>query len=142
MHRTRELAQAQAVIIESMVALTETRDPETGGHIKRTQAYIRLLAWAACEIPAYRKQLSDETTKLLYRSRSALSHDIGKLGVSDKILLKPGPLTTAEFEEMQKHTTTGKERAIADKDVVTAPEPGREGRSGALSTPTIYVHQP
>jgi response regulator RpfG family c-di-GMP phosphodiesterase len=107
MRQTHALALAQAAIIESMASLTETRDPETGGHIKRTQLYVRLLALAMREAPAYRERLNDETIELL--GRSAPLHDIGKVGVSDSILLKRGPLTREEFEEMKKHTTIGKE---------------------------------
>ena len=103
--QTRDLALAQAAIIESMAALTETRDPETGGHIKRTQEYVRLLARALRHDPAYSSDLSDEIIDLLHKS--APLHDIGKVGVPDRILLKPDRLSTDEFEEMKKHATIG-----------------------------------
>ncbi len=103
--QTRDLAQSQAAIIESMASLTETRDPETGGHIKRTQEYVRLLAQALRKHPAYRSQLTDETIDLLYKF--APLHDIGKVGISDSILLKPGRLSVEEFEEMKRHSKIG-----------------------------------
>lgn len=105
--RTRELALAQEAIIESMASLTETRDPETGGHIKRTQNYVRLLAEALKSSPAHRDQLDDEAIELLYKS--APLHDIGKVGVPDSILLKPGRLSETEFEEMKRHAVIGRD---------------------------------
>ncbi|MBI5580625.1 MAG: CHASE2 domain-containing protein [Deltaproteobacteria bacterium] len=105
--RTRELALAQEAIIESMASLTETRDPETGGHIKRTQNYVRLLARTLRESsPKHRALLDDETIDLLFKS--APLHDIGKVGVPDGILLKPGKLSETEFEEMKKHAVIGR----------------------------------
>ncbi len=105
--RIRELARVQEATIESMCSLTETRDPETGGHIKRTQHYVRLLAEHLKNQPKFRALLDDETIDLL--CRSAPLHDIGKVGVSDKILLNPGKLTEQEFEEMKKHTIFGRD---------------------------------
>ena len=104
--RTRELALAQEAIIESMASLTETRDPETGGHIKRTQNYVLLLARTLRESSKYRALLDDETIDLFYKS--APLHDIGKVGVPDGILLKPGKLSETEFEEMKKHAVIGR----------------------------------
>jgi len=104
--RTRELALAQEAIIQSMASLTETRDPETGGHIKRTQNYVRLLARTLKESPKYKALLDDETIDLLYKS--APLHDIGKVGVPDGILLKPGKLSETEFEEMKRHAVIGR----------------------------------
>ncbi|MGE5839591.1 MAG: CHASE2 domain-containing protein [Deltaproteobacteria bacterium] len=104
--RTRELALAQEAIIQSMASLTETRDPETGGHIMRTQNYVRLLAETLRQRPKYRVLLDDETIDLLYKS--APLHDIGKVGVRDSILLKPGKLSEAEFEEMKRHAVIGR----------------------------------
>jgi putative two-component system response regulator len=94
-----------------MSSLTETRDPETGGHIKRTQNYIRLLAEYLKHHPRFRVFLDDETIDLL--CKSAPLHDIGKVGVSDKILLKPGKLTDLEFEEMKHHTIYGRDAIAA-----------------------------
>jgi adenylate cyclase len=104
--RTRELAMVQEATIESMSSLTETRDPDTGGHIKRTQSYIRLLADYLKKQPRFIRFLDDEAIDLL--CKSAPLHDIGKVGVSDKILLKPGKLTEQEFEEMKQHTVYGR----------------------------------
>jgi adenylate cyclase len=105
--RTRELAMVQEATIESMSSLTETRDPDTGGHIKRTQNYVRLLAENMKNQARFRALLDDETIDLL--CKSAPLHDIGKVGVSDQILLKPGKLTEQEFELMKQHTTFGRD---------------------------------
>jgi len=109
--RTREIAMVQEATIESMSSLTETRDPDTGEHIKRTQNYIRLLAEYLKNRPGFRTFLDDETIDLLWKS--APLHDIGKVGVSDRILLKPGRLTEQEFEEMKKHTVYGRDTILA-----------------------------
>ena len=108
--RTRELAMVQEATIESMSSLTETRDPETGGHIKRTQNYIRLLAEHLKYQPKFSPVLDDETIDLL--CKSAPLHDIGKVGVSDRILLKPAKLTDEEFEEMKQHTVYGRDAIL------------------------------
>ncbi|MGZ3537898.1 MAG: CHASE2 domain-containing protein [Thermodesulfobacteriota bacterium] len=109
--RTRELAMVQEATIESLSSLTETRDPDTGGHIKRTQNYVSLLAEFLKAQPKFRAFLDDETIDLL--CKSAPLHDIGKVGVSDRILLKPGRLTEQEFEEMKKHTIYGRDAILA-----------------------------
>jgi len=103
--RTRRLALTQAVTIESLATLAEYRDPETGGHIKRTQNYVKALAVELKDHPRFRHELDDETIEMLYLS--APLHDIGKVGVPDHILLKAGKLTAEEFEEMKKHTQYG-----------------------------------
>lgn len=109
--RTRELAMVQEATIESMSSLVETRDPETGGHIKRTQNYLTLLAECLKTKPGFNSVLDDETIDLL--CKSAPLHDIGKVGVSDRILLKPGKLTDGEFEEMKKHTVYGRDAILS-----------------------------
>ncbi len=103
--RTREIALTQAITIESLATLAEYRDPETGGHIKRTQNYVKALAMHLKQHPRFRDELADENIELLYRS--APLHDVGKVGVPDLILLKAGKLTDEEFEEMKKHTNYG-----------------------------------
>ncbi len=105
--RTKELALTQEATIESMGTLAEYRDPETGGHINRTQHYVRVVASHLQNNPKYRDILTKEYIDLLFKS--APLHDIGKVGVRDSILLKPGKLTTEEFEEMKKHTIFGRD---------------------------------
>jgi len=108
--RTRELALTQEVTIDCLAGLAEYRDPETGGHIMRTKHYILLLANHLRNHARFRDQLNDTNIDLLHKS--APLHDIGKVGVMDSILLKPGQLTDEEFQEMSKHTVYGRD-AIA-----------------------------
>jgi len=95
------------VIINSMASLAETRDNETGSHIRRTQHYVKLLAETLAGVPAYREELTPLAIDLLYKT--APLHDIGKVGVPDAILLKPGRLTEEEFDVMKLHTLKGEE---------------------------------
>ena len=113
--RTHELAMTQEVTIESMAALAEYRDPETGGHIQRTKNYVRVLARRLQNQPRFKDILTDEVIELLYLS--APLHDIGKVGIRDHILLKPGKLTDEEMEEMKRHTVYGRDalKVAADK---------------------------
>ncbi len=105
--RTRELNLTQDATINSLASLAETRDNETGGHIRRTQKYLEALASHLMDHPKFRGMLTPQTIELMYKS--APLHDIGKVGVPDSILLKPGKLTDEEFEEIKKHTTYGYE---------------------------------
>lgn len=109
--RTRELMLTRDVTIEAMGTLAEYRHPETGGHIKRTQGYVRLLAEHLRDHPRFADYLDDDTIDLLYKS--APLHDIGKVAISDEILMKPGRLTAEEFEDMKQHTILGRDAIIA-----------------------------
>ncbi|MDQ8022028.1 MAG: CHASE2 domain-containing protein [Moraxellaceae bacterium] len=102
----RKLANAQQVAMVSMAAVAETRDPETGAHIKRTQHYVRAIAETLRDNGRHLDILTPEYIGLLFAS--APLHDIGKVGVPDHILLKPGKLTEAEFVEMKKHAEYGR----------------------------------
>ena len=102
---SRKLSLTQDVIIQSMAALAETRDNETGGHIQRTRHYVKILAERLRDHPRFRDFLDDQTIELLYKL--APMHDIGKVGVRDRVLLKPERLTREEYEEMKRHTVYG-----------------------------------
>ncbi|MBS7457360.1 CHASE2 domain-containing protein [Coralloluteibacterium stylophorae] len=102
----RQLENARQVTIESMSAVAETRDPETGAHIKRTQHYVRAIARRLRDTGQYAEVLTDEYIHLLFLS--APLHDIGKVGVPDHILLKPGPLTEEEWVVMRRHAEFGR----------------------------------
>ncbi len=111
--RTLEVQLTRDVTIQSLASLAETRDNETGGHIWRTQNYVRVLAENLMTHPHFSNYLDESTILLLYKS--APLHDIGKVGVPDAILLKPGKLTDEEMEQMKKHTIYGRE-AIAHSE--------------------------
>ena len=105
--RTAEVVAVQAVTVHSMASLAETRDSDTGNHIRRTQHYVKALAEKLRGHGRFSAFLdNDENIEMLYRS--APLHDIGKVGIPDKILLKPGKLTDEEFEIMKTHTTLGR----------------------------------
>lgn len=104
--RTDELQVTQDVTILSLASLAETRDNETGNHIFRTQHYVRILAEQLSKSPDYKDLLSSELVEILYKSSPL--HDIGKVGVPDSILLKPGSLTEEEWVIMKKHTLHGR----------------------------------
>lgn len=106
----------QLVAIRALAHLAETRDPETGNHILRTQGYVQLLARLLQGHPRFAAQLSDGYIDLL--TRSAPLHDIGKVGIPDAILRKPASLTAAEWHIMQTHARLGEEAIImAERDV-------------------------
>ena len=104
--RTAQLMLMQDAIIMAMASMAETRDNETGNHIRRTQNYVRALAEQLCAHPRFRAELTPENIELLYKS--APLHDIGKVGIPDRILLKPGRLTSEEFEIMKLHSVYGR----------------------------------
>jgi len=90
-----------------MASLAETRDSDTGNHIRRTQYYVKALAEKLKTHPRFGYFLSDQTILMLFKS--APLHDIGKVGIPDRILLKPGRFTPEEFEIMKAHTTLGRD---------------------------------
>lgn len=112
--RTKELAQAQDFTILCLAALAETRDSETGGHIFRSRRFVQTLAKQLARRSKFAKILTPETIDLLYKS--APLHDIGKVGVHDAVLLKPGRLTEEEFSEMKKHTVYGRQALQSAED--------------------------
>lgn len=110
--RTKEVMAVQDVTILAMASLAETRDNDTGNHIRRTQYYIKLLAEKIRHNTRFSHFLNDDKTiDLLFKS--APLHDIGKVGIPDQILLKPGRFTPEEFEIMKTHTTLGRDSILS-----------------------------
>jgi len=103
---SREKTAAQRLMVQTLLSLTEVRDAETGRHSRRTQQYARLLAEQLATQPDFRAYLTRERIDLL--SSLAPLHDIGKVGVSDHVLNKPGALTPGELAEMREHPTLGR----------------------------------
>jgi putative two-component system response regulator len=95
----------QLVSVRALAHLAEIRDPETGNHILRTQGYVRELATRLRNHPHFETVIDTRYIELL--TRSAPLHDIGKVGIPDSILLKPGPLNPEEWEVMQTHAALG-----------------------------------
>ncbi|HEY8102053.1 MAG TPA: two-component system response regulator [Burkholderiaceae bacterium] len=107
LERTDQLIRMQDATILAMASLAETRDNETGNHIRRTQNYVAALALKLQTHPRFSAVFTMENIELLYKS--APLHDIGKVGVPDRILLKPGKLDPDEFELMKLHTVYGRD---------------------------------
>ena len=105
--RNRDLLAMQNFTIHCLAALAETRDSETGHHIVRCQHYVQALAEGLARRPHFAALLDGETVDLL--CKSAPLHDIGKIGVADRVLLKPGRLSEDEYEEIKQHTRYGRE---------------------------------
>ena len=100
-----KITRIQEHIISELANLIERRDIETGEHVARTKAYVKLLAEAARDDGIYTDVIDDGYIQRMHEL--APLHDIGKITVSDQILRKPGPLTKEEFEDMKLHTIAG-----------------------------------
>ena len=105
--RMREVMAIQDVTILAMASLAETRDSDTGNHIRRTQFYVKALAERLRGHPRFGWFLTGANINMLFKS--APLHDIGKVGIPDRILLKPGRLEPHEFEIIKTHTTLGRD---------------------------------
>jgi putative two-component system response regulator len=109
-NRNRELQEQldllQTGLISSISEMVECRDESTGGHIARTSRYVMLLGMELLESGVFGAELTEEDIQLI--GRAAPLHDIGKVGVSDVILLKPGKLTDEEFAAMKRHAAVGR----------------------------------
>ncbi|KGY12172.1 metal-dependent phosphohydrolase [Vibrio tubiashii] len=111
-----EVQTTRDVAIVSLSALAESRDNETGAHILRTQEYVRSLASHLSQFEAHSSLLTENYIELLYKS--APLHDVGKVGIPDNILLKPGKLTGEEFEIMKRHPEIGAQAlSMAEKEL-------------------------
>jgi len=105
----------QDVSIHALARLAEIRDNETGNHLRRTQEYVRILATRIKGQSRFAGQLTTRTIDLL--AKSALLHDIGKVGIPDQILRKPGPLTPDEWQVMKTHAKLGSDAIeLAERD--------------------------
>ena len=130
----REKDLAQRLMVRSLLSLTEVRDADTGRHSRRIQQYSRLLARELSQHPAFRAYLTPERIDLL--SSLAPLHDIGKVGVPDLLLNKPGQLTPEEYQEMQKHPVYGLDVINnAQRDVGAA-----EDQILAMAKDIVYTH--
>jgi adenylate cyclase len=104
---TRQLRTAREMILHALTSLTETRDFETGAHLVRTSRYAQVMGEALAARPKFRDFFTPETIDLV--ARLAPIHDIGKVGVADQTLRKPGPLSDDERAEMARHPVYGRD---------------------------------
>ena len=133
-NRTKALTAIQNVTVLALASLAETRDADTGNHLRRTQRYVRALAWKLSSQSRFSAFLTPANVGLLFRS--APLHDIGKVGIPDRILLKPGKLTPEEFEIMKTHTTLGRDAIARAED-----ELGEDVAFLTLAKEIAYSHQ-
>jgi putative two-component system response regulator len=103
--RTQEIESTRNLVFTSLARLAESRDPETGEHLERIQYYTHVLLERLAESGPYQDDIN--AGFINYVSRSSILHDIGKVGIPDHVLLKPGRLTSEEFEIMKTHATIG-----------------------------------
>lgn len=103
--KTQEVLQMRAAIIQTLASLAETRDDDTGHHIIRTQQYVKVMLNHMKHLSHYKAILTDELVENIILATPL--HDIGKIGIPDAILLKPGRLSPEEFEIMKGHTHMG-----------------------------------
>ena len=99
--------ESRDVFIFSLAKLAESRDTDTGAHLERIREYSKLLAEGLSELPKYENVIDADFVRTIYATSPL--HDIGKVGIPDGILLKPGKLTADEYEIMKTHTLIGYE---------------------------------
>jgi adenylate cyclase len=130
----REKTSAQRLMVQALLSLVEVRDAETGRHSCRTQQYARLLAEQLARQPDFRAYLTRERIDLL--SSLAPLHDIGKVGVSDRVLNKPGALTPEELTEMRTHPALGREVILRAEARVGV----RDDATLEMAKDIVYTH--
>jgi putative two-component system response regulator len=131
--RTTDLQLSQDLTIVALGSIAETRDNETGNHIHRTRAYVKVMALRLASLPRYRKTVTAEQWQMIWKS--APLHDIGKVGIPDHILLKPGKLTAEEFDVMRRHPTIGLD-ALRNAEI----RMGAEGSFLGVAKEITYGH--
>ena len=109
----KDVKEARTGVILGLAKLAECRDTDTGSHLERIREYTKVIINELRKHPEYKEYITDEYVEDLYHS--SILHDIGKVGVPDAILLKPGKLTTEEFEIIKQHAVLGG-KAISDID--------------------------
>lgn len=131
--RTSELQLSQDLTIFALGSIAETRDNETGNHIHRTRAYVQTMAGRLASQQRYREIVSEARWGMIWKSSPL--HDIGKVGIPDHILLKPGKLTPEEFQTMKRHTVIGRD-ALRTAEIRT----GSESSFLSVAKEIAYAH--
>jgi response regulator RpfG family c-di-GMP phosphodiesterase len=103
----QEIKETQSAAIIGFAKLTEYRDKDTGTHLERIREFTRILALALRSYPQYRDYITDDYLEDL--TLSSILHDVGKVGIEDSILLKPGKLSQQEYERIMRHSNLGGE---------------------------------
>ncbi|MFA7281519.1 MAG: two-component system response regulator [Sterolibacterium sp.] len=132
--RTREVMANQDVTILAMAFLAETRDSDTGGHIRRTQYYVKALAVKLRHHPRFCDFLTDANIDMLFKTSPL--HDIGKVGIPDRILQNTGRFEPHELEIMKSHTTLGRDAIEYAQNAL-----GTNADFLVFAKPIAYSHQ-
>lgn len=103
--KTKEVKFTQTTSIEALATLAEYRDTDTGVHLKRIQSFVKLISLDLAANSQYNNYLTNKPEYIDDIVLASLLHDIGKVAIPSEILLKPGKLTTEQFEVMKSHTT-------------------------------------
>jgi len=103
--------EGRDMMIFSLAKLAESRDQDTGTHLERIREYSKVLATELMSWPKFENQVDAQFVELIYMTSPL--HDVGKVGIPDSVLLKPGKLTPEEFEVMKRHTLIGGETLSA-----------------------------
>ena len=129
-----ERTAARTLMIQAMLSLTEVRDAETGRHSRRTQQYTKVLAQALSRHPRFRDFLTPDAVDML--AGLAPLHDIGKVGVPDSVLNKPGQLSADELAEMRRHPVYGRDVILkAEQNALV-----RDNEVLSLAKAIVYTH--
>lgn len=131
--RSNQLLALQDVTILAMASLAETRDNDTGNHLRRTQHYIRLLGEQLMSHPRFSAFLSRDVVRTLYKC--APLHDIGKVGIPDAVLLKPGRLDAEELAVMRRHPELGRNAILSAQETT-----GEEVAFLEIALDIVYSH--
>lgn len=115
--QSQAIDDTRDLVVFALAKLAESRDPETGEHLDRIREYCQVLAEHLAEHGPYTAEIDATFRRQIYRASPL--HDIGKVGIPDAILLKPGRLTDREFDVMKQHTVLGAEALaeVANHDV-------------------------
>jgi len=131
---SRETVTARRLMVQALLSLVDIKDIETGRHSRRTQQYTKVLAEALAEHPRFREYLTPERIELL--STLAPLHDIGKVGVPDLVLNKPGMLSPDELAEMRRHPAYGRDVIIRTEREVGV----RDDMTLGMAKDIVYTH--
>lgn len=123
--------EGRDLLIFSLAKLAEMRDPETGAHLERMREYARILAQQLSTTPAYEGIIDADYVRTIFMTSPL--HDIGKVGIPDRVLLKPGRLTADEFEVMKQHVLIGSQTLEAALGTHSSAEYLRFGQEIILS---------
>ena len=133
----RRRRQAHEFVVKSLTSLMEMRDASTGRHSRRTQGYSRLLAQRLAHMPEFQRYLTAERIESI--SLLAPLHDIGKIGIRDAVLNKPGPLTADELQEMRLHPVYGFE-TISKAQRQVGIDTGNDAAVLQIAKDIVYTH--